>query len=183
MIKVKNLNLEGVCVLDIPIHKDNRGAFFEAYTDDINNKLNIHLKWIQDNESVSNKNVFRGMHFQKEKYAQSKLIRVSNGKILDIMIDLRRKSKTFKKFITTKLQSRNKLLYIPKGIAHGFLSLKDNTIVNYKCDNLYNPSYESGINPFISNINLDFGINEVDLIISDKDKALPSLDKSYNFEL
>ena len=74
---------------------------------------------------------------------------------------------SFKKLIVVTIESRNKMLYIPKGIAHGFLSLKDNTIVNYKCDNLYNPSYESGINPFISNINLDFGINEVDLIISD----------------
>ena len=97
MIKVKNLNLEGVCLLDIPLYKDNRGSFIEAYTDIINNKLNIDLNWIQDNESVSNKNVFRGMHFQKGKYAQSKLIRVSNGKILDIMVDLRKKSNTFKK--------------------------------------------------------------------------------------
>ena len=120
MIKVKNLNLEGVYLLDIPLHEDNRGAFIEAYTNDINNKLNIDLNWIQDNESVSNKNVFRGMHFQKGEYAQSKLIRVSNGKILDIMVDLRSSSKTFKKHITIKLESRNKLLYIPKGIAHGF---------------------------------------------------------------
>ena len=132
MIKVKNLNLEGVCLLDIPLHKDNRGTFIEAYTDIINNKLNIDLNWIQDNESISYKNVFRGMHFQKGEYAQSKLIRVSNGKILDIMVDLRANSKTFKKCISIKLESRNNLLYIPKGIAHGFLALSDITIVNYK---------------------------------------------------
>ena len=84
------------------------------------------------------------MHFQTGEFAQSKLIRVSQGKILDVMIDLRINSNSFKKLIVVEIESRNKILYIPKGIAHGFLSLKDNTIVNYKCDTLYNPSYESG---------------------------------------
>ena len=179
MIKVKNLNLEGVYLLDIPLHEDNRGAFIEAYTNIINNKLNIDINWIQDNESVSNKNVFRGMHFQKGEFAQSKLIRVSNGKILDIMVDLRSSSKTFKKHITIKLESRNKLLYIPKGIAHGFLSLSDNTIINYKCDRLYNSEYESGLNPFKSNLNIDWGVDKNDIIMSNKDKILPSLEDSY----
>ena len=91
-------------------------------------------------------------------------------------------AKTYKKLIVVKIESRNKILYIPKGIAHGFLSLKDNTIVNYKCDNLYNPNYESGVNIFKSKINFNFGINEDDLIISDKDRKLPSLEKSYIFK-
>ena len=181
MIKIKNLNLEGVCLLDISLHEDNRGSFIEAYTNDINNKLNIDLNWIQDNESVSNKNVFRGMHFQKGEFAQSKLIRVSNGKILDIIVDLRRKSKTFKKFITIKLESRNNLLYIPKGIAHGFLALSDKTIVNYKCDKLYNVDTEAGLNPFKSNLNIDWGIDVNKIIISKKDNNLSSLDDSYIF--
>ena len=179
MIKVKNLTLEGVYLLDIPIYKDNRGSFIEAYTNIINNKLNIDLNWIQDNESVSNKNVFRGMHFQKGESAQSKLIRVSNGKILDIMVDLRKKSNTFKKFISIILESRNNLLYIPKGIAHGFLSLSDNTIINYKCDSLYNPDYESGLNPFKSNLDIDWGVDKNEIIISNKDRSLPSLEDSY----
>ena len=179
MIKLKKLDIEDVYLLDIPLHKDNRGVFIETYTDVINNKLNIDLNWIQDNESVSNKNVFRGIHFQKGKYAQSKLIRVSNGKILDIMIDLRSSSKTFKKHITIKLESRNNLLYVPKGIAHGFLALSDNTIINYKCDRLYNPNYESGLNPFKSNLDIDWGIDENDIIMSNKDRCLSSLEDSY----
>jgi len=183
MIKIKSLEIEDVLLLEIPLYNDNRGSFIESFNDKINKILGINLSWIQDNESISKKNVFRGLHFQTGKFAQSKLIRVSQGKIVDILIDLRVNSKTYKKLIIVKIESKNKILYIPKGIAHGFLSLKDNTIVNYKCDTLYNPSYESGINPFISNINLDLGINEIDLIISDKDKSLPSLDKSYNFEL
>ena len=147
----------------------------------INNILNIDLNWIQDNESVSSKNVFRGMHFQKGEFAQSKLIRLSNGKILDIMVDLRRKSKTFKKFITIKLESRNNLLYVPKGIAHGFLALSDNTIINYKCDKLYNPDYESGVNLFKSNLNIDWTVDINKIIISKKDDNLSSLDDSYIF--
>ena len=183
MIKIKNLEIEGVLLLEIPLYNDNRGSFIESFNDEINKILGINLSWIQDNESISKKNVFRGLHFQTGKYAQSKLVRVSNGEILDIMIDLRINSKTYQKLITVQIDSKNKILYVPKGIAHGFLSLKDNTIVNYKCDALYNSNYESGINPFISDINLDFDVNEIDLIISDKDKELPSLDKSYNFEL
>ena len=179
MIKVKNLNLEGVYLLDIPYHKDNRGGFIESYNDIINKKLSIDINWVQDNESVSNKNVFRGMHFQKDEYAQSKLIRISNGKILDVMIDLRSSSKTFKKHITIKLQSRNNLLYIPKGIAHGFLSLSNNTIVNYKCDRLYNSNYESGLNPFKSNLDINWEVDENDIIMSNKDKDLPSFNNSY----
>ncbi len=176
MIKVKNLTLEGVCLLDIPLYNDNRGSFIETYTNDINNKINIDLNWIQDNESVSNKNVFRGMHFQNGEYAQSKLIRVSNGKILDIMIDLRSSSKTFKKFITIKLESRNNLLYIPKGIAHGFLALSDNTIINYKCDKLYNVDSEAGLNPFKSNLDIDWTVDVNKIIISKKDNNLPILE-------
>jgi len=181
MIKVKNLNLEGVCLLDIPLYKDNRGSFIESYNDIINKILNIDINWVQDNESASNKNVFRGMHFQKGEYVQSKLIRVSNGKILDVMIDLRRNSKTFKKFISIKLESRNNLLYIPKGIAHGFLALSDKTIINYKCDKLYNSNYESGLNPFKSNLNVDWGIDVNKIILSKKDNNLSSLDDSYIF--
>tara|TARA_B110000014_G_scaffold134620_1_gene93077 strand:- start:140 stop:691 length:552 start_codon:yes stop_codon:yes gene_type:complete len=183
MIEIINLEIEGVLLLKIPYYNDNRGSFIESFNNKINQSLGINSLWTQDNESISKKNVFRGLHFQYGKYAQSKLIRVSNGKILDVMIDLRSNSKSYKKLIYVNIESRNKILYIPKGIAHGFLSLKDNTIVNYKCDTLYNPNYESGINPFISKINFDLGVNEIDLIISDKDKSLPSLDKSYNFEL
>ena len=171
--------LKDIIIISPNKFKDTRGYFFEMWNKKKYAKLGIKKDFVQDNFSFSKlKGTFRGLHFQYGKHAQSKLIRLSSGKILDVMIDLRINSKTYKKLIVVKIESRNKILYIPKGIAHGFLSLKDNTIVNYKCDNLYNPSYESGINPFISNINLDLGVNEIDLIISDKDKSLPSLDKS-----
>ena len=181
MIKKRELDIDKVFLLNIKTFNDQRGSFLETYTDNINKVLGVNVDWIQENESLSHKNVFRGLHFQKKPFTQSKLIRVSNGKILDILVDLRKKSKTFKKCITIILESRSDILYVPQGIAHGFLSLENNTIVNYKCDNLYSPKNESGLNPFKSNLDIDWNINEKRLIISNKDKNLPHLNESYSF--
>ncbi len=175
------LKLNGVYLLETPINFDKRGSFSEVFNNEINKSLNINIDWIQDNESVSNKNVFRGLHFQKSKFVQSKLIRVSNGKILDIMLDLRKNSSTYKKYISIKIDQRNNILFIPKGIAHGFLSLTDNTILNYKCDNLYNPDFESGVNPFKSNLKINWGVDLKNIIISKKDLSFPSFNNSYVF--
>ena len=180
--KIKDLPIVGVRLLTLPIFKDKRGHFLESYSEKINKILNISTNWVQDNESVSKKYVFRGLHFQKGKYAQSKLIRVSNGEIIDIIVDLREKSKTFMKHLNIKLNKSNSILYLPRGIAHGFISLDDNTIVNYKCDNEYNPESESGINPFISKLDINWEVNDNEIIISDKDASFPSLDDSYVFE-
>lgn len=179
--KIKDLPIVGVRLLTLPIFKDKRGHFLESYSEKINKILNISTNWVQDNESVSKKYVFRGLHFQKGKYAQSKLIRVSNGEIIDIIVDLREKSKTFMKHLNIKLNKSNSILYLPRGIAHGFISLDDNTIVNYKCDNLYNPNSEFGVNPFKSNLKLDFGIDRKKIIITKRDLLFPSLNNSYVF--
>ncbi len=168
-------------MLNIPINVDKRGSFSEVFNKEINKSLGVKVDWIQENESISKKNVFRGLHFQKSDFVQSKLIRVSNGKILDIMLDLRKNSSTYKKYISFKIEQRNNILFIPKGIAHGFLSLTDNTILNYKCDNLYNPNFESGINPFKSELNIEWGIDLKNIIVSKKDLSFPSLKNSYVF--
>ena len=168
-------------MLNIPLYIDKRGSFSEVFNKEINKSLGVKVDWKQDNESISKKNVFRGLHFQKSKYVQSKLIRVTNGKILDIMLDLRKNSSTYKKYISIKIEERNNILFIPRGIAHGFLSLTDNTILNYKCDNLYNPDVESGVNPFTSNLKINWGIDFKNIIISKKDFAFPSLNSSYVF--
>ena len=137
------------------------------------------MNYIQENESVSDYGVFRGMHFQKGEYSQSKLIRVINGEVLDIIYDLRKSSSSFGKYLSINLLPGN-ILFVPKGVAHGFLSLKSNTILNYKCDNFYNPESESGFNIFKSNLNL--GLQDYQVIISDKDKSLPSLKDCYTFD-
>ena len=179
---IKKFKIDGILLLKTSLHNDERGSFIESFSKKLNLILGQDFRWLQDNESFSKKNVFRGLHFQKGINSQSKLLRVSHGKILDILVDLRKDSKTFKKYITVKLDSRNLILFIPKGIAHGFLSLSNNTIVNYKCDNEYNPKSESGINPFISKLDINWGVNDDEIIISDKDASFPSLDDSYVFE-
>ena len=175
------LGLDGVFTIKVPIYRDNRGSFSEIYNQNLNKLFDSNIKWVQDNESISKKFVFRGLHFQKDSYSQSKLIRVSNGEILDLMLDLRKDSKTFKKLITINIKSSNIFLFIPKGIAHGFLSLSDNTIVNYKCDNIYNTNSESGVNPFKSNLKINWGVSKNKIIVSKKDLLLPSLNDTYIF--
>ena len=120
------------------------------------------------------------MHFQKGNHSQSKLIRVVKGKIIDVICDLR-KSSPFKKIIFIKLNS-NQLLFLPKGLAHGFLSLEENTILNYKCDKFYNQSSESGFNIFKNKSEINFPIELDDITMSIKDKALPDLNNSYIYE-
>ncbi len=180
-LELHKLKLDDVFLIKTSLFVDKRGSFIESFSEKINQSLGVNIKWIQDNESVSKKYVFRGLHFQKDEYAQSKLVRVSNGKIIDILLDLRKNSSTFMNFIKVNLNHRNLLLYVPKGIAHGFISLDDNTIVNYKCDNSYNPDYESGVNPFKSNLKINLGVDKKKIIVSKKDLSLPSIDNCYVF--
>ena len=139
------------------------------------------IKYVQENESTSNFGVFRGMHLQKGDSSQSKLIRVVKGKVIDVICDLRKSSPSFKKIFFIELVP-NKLLFLPKGLAHGFLSLEDGTILNYKCDNFYNQNSESGFNLFNSEVEMDFPLLSDDIYMSIKDKSLPDLDNSYIYE-
>tara|TARA_B100000989_G_C19523698_1_gene465651 strand:+ start:746 stop:1297 length:552 start_codon:yes stop_codon:yes gene_type:complete len=180
ILNSKELDIKGVKLFDIKLYKDDRGSFSEVFlTKSAYEEFNI--SYVQENESISKKNVFRGMHFQKGKYSQSKMIRVVKGKIIDVICDLRKSSKTFRKIIQLELDPQ-KLLFIPKGLAHGFLSLEEGAILNYKCDNFYNQSSESGFNLFKSKVEIDFPLSSDDIIITVKDKSLPDLDNSYIYE-
>tara|TARA_B100000886_G_scaffold332399_1_gene285080 strand:- start:1098 stop:1640 length:543 start_codon:yes stop_codon:yes gene_type:complete len=173
ILKSKELKLEGVKLFKIKKYTDSRGHFKETYLS--NSKLNeFNINYVQENESTSKKNVFRGMHFQKGRYSQSKLLRVICGSILDVIFDLREKSPSFNKKLTIKLLP-DEILFIPKGLAHGFLSLENNTIINYKCDQYYKPGHDFGFNPFKSNLNINWPIDTKDIILSNKDKNFPSL--------
>ena len=180
ILNVKELGVKGVKLFELNPYLDDRGCFSEVFVSSVEDKV-FNMNYVQENESISKKNVFRGMHFQKGKYSQSKLVRVVKGKVIDILCDLRKSSKTFKKIMQLELEP-HKLLFIPKGLAHGFLSLEDGTILNYKCDEIYNSNSESGFNLLNSNLNIDLKNNNKDFIISDKDKVLPVLDKSYIYE-
>lgn len=140
-----------------------------------------NIDFVQDNESKSCKGTVRGLHFQKPPYAQSKLVRCVQGKILDIAVDLRKKSKYFSKVSANILSEKNKLqIFIPKGFAHGFIVLSDSALVSYKVDNYYNQDYEGGILWNDSNLKIDYKINIENVIISEKDQNLPPLSKLSN---
>lgn len=178
--KVQNLDIEGVELYEIESFNDNRGNFKEIYISNL--KFNaFNIDYVQENESLSDFGVFRGMHFQKNGFSQSKLIRIIKGKALDFICDLRRSSSTFKKIIKVNLDN-NKILFLPKGLAHGFLSLEEGTILNYKCDNFYNLNSESGFNLFKSGFDFDFEIDKKNIFLSDKDKNLPDLKNSYFYK-
>ena len=153
---------------------DNRGCFFESFNQ---KQFNIHKKFIQDNQSISKKGVIRGMHMQIEPYAQVKLVRVIKGKILDVVVDLRPRSKTYLKSLSIELSDENrKILFVPAGCVHGFLSLEDDTIVSYKVNNYWNKESERGFRFDDPTFAIDWKLKEYDIrdiIVSDKDKALP----------
>ena len=180
ILDVKNLEISGVKLFSIKSYKDNRGVFSEVFLSKLDYP-EFKMKYVQENESINNYGVFRGMHLQKGDNSQSKLIRVIKGKVIDVVCDLRRSSPSFKKNIFIKLYP-NQLLFLPKGLAHGFLSLEENTVLNYKCDNYYNYNSESGFNLFKSKVEIDFPLKIDDLIMSDKDKSLPNIDNSYIYK-
>ena len=170
LIKTK---LDGLVILRPSIFKDHRGCFMETYNKKNINKLLGNVNFVQDNESESFKGVLRGLHFQKPPYAQAKLVRCIKGEILDVVLDLRNNSKTYGMIETTLLTEINKnQLFIPKGFAHGFIVLSDYAIFSYKVDNYYNSESESGIIWNDPDLNIDWKINNTEIIVSKKDTKL-----------
>ena len=168
--------IKGLFIIEPQIFEDGRGFFLESYNYNTFKEIGIENIFVQDNHSKSLKGVLRGLHFQSGEYSQAKLISILKGSILDVVVDLRKDSKTFGKYFSIELNEKNKkMLFIPKYFAHGFLTLEDNTEIFYKCDNFYNPKSEVGIiwNDIDLNIewNLQkYGIVREELIISEKDK-------------
>ena len=167
----------GLFLLKPTLFKDHRGCFIETYNQKNINKLLGNLSFIQENESESFRGVLRGLHFQKPPYAQSKLVRCLKGSVLDVALDLRKHSKTYGQCITTVLSSEKKdQLFIPKGFAHGFIVLSESAIFSYKVDEYYNPESECGISYKDKFIDIDWGFDDRNFIISSKDKKLNSFD-------
>jgi dTDP-4-dehydrorhamnose 3,5-epimerase len=178
LIKTK---LDGLVVLRPTVFKDNRGYFMESYNQKNINKLLGNVNFIQDNESESSRGVLRGLHFQKPPYTQAKLVRCLKGGVLDVALDLRKDSKTYGIFETISLTEENKKqLFIPKGFAHGFIVLSKSAILSYKVDNYYNPESESGIIWNDPDLNIDWKINKNEIIVSEKDKNLPTFNEIIN---
>lgn len=184
--KVKT-EIEDLVLIKPKLFEDNRGFFLESYNYNDFKDIGIENIFVQDNHSKSSKGVLRGLHLQRGESAQAKLIRVLKGSVLDIAVDLRENSKTFGKYVAVKLDDKNKMIFfIPRGFAHGFLTLEDNTESFYKCDNFYAPESEYGIiwNDKDLSVNWNFekyGIDIENLIISEKDKNNKTL-KEYKIE-
>lgn len=161
--------MKGLLVLQPKVFEDNRGYFYESYNFDTFKSLGISETFLQDNQSLSTqKGVLRGLHFQNEPFAQAKLVRVVTGSVLDVVVDIRKESPTYGQHFGITLTGQNKTqLYIPRGFAHGFLTLENNSLFNYKCSNIYNKDSEDGILWNDTDLGIDWGIN--DPILSEKD--------------
>ncbi|MBJ6368142.1 dTDP-4-dehydrorhamnose 3,5-epimerase [Snuella sedimenti] len=173
--------LKDCYIIQPQIFEDERGYFFESFNQrDFEEQTGIRVDFVQDNQSQSSKGVLRGLHFQKGAFAQAKLVRVVKGKVLDVCVDIRKGSPTFGQHFSVVLDDiEHKQLYIPRGFAHGFLVLENDTIFTYKCDNYYNSASESGIIFNDRTLNIDWGMPDSQLIISEKDQNLPLFDTLY----
>ncbi len=168
-MKFINVEIEGLIIIEPNVFEDERGYFYESYNKDDFFKNGIKDLFVQDNQSLSQRNVLRGLHFQKPPFSQAKLIRVVQGSVLDIAVDLRKDSKTYGQHYATELSALNKrMFYIPKGFAHGFLTLEDNTIFSYKCSDFYNKESEDAILWNDKDLNINWGIDKP--VLSKKDK-------------
>ncbi len=166
----------GLIIFEPTVIKDSRGYFFESYSERVFQAEGITTRFVQDNQSKSSFGVIRGLHYQLNPYAQTKLVRVLSGKILDVVVDIRTGSPTYGKVFSLEISAaNNKQLLIPKGFAHGFSVLSETAEVMYKCDQFYNKESEAGILFNDATLNIDWQIPTGKAIISEKDKQQPSL--------
>ncbi|MCD4788545.1 MAG: dTDP-4-dehydrorhamnose 3,5-epimerase [Bacteroidales bacterium] len=169
IIKTK---IPDLLIIKPDVFEDERGYFFESYNNEKFVKAGIDYKFVQDNESKSQKGVLRGLHFQNPPYAQGKLVRVMKGAVLDVAVDIRKNSPTYGQWASIELSESNKMMYwVPPGFAHGFVTLENNTVFFYKCTNLYNKQSEGSILWNDPDLNIDWIIDNP--ILSEKDKVSP----------
>ncbi len=179
-MEVIKTEIEGVVIIEPKIFGDERGYFFESFNAaEFARKVGVNTVFVQDNESKSKYGVLRGLHFQKGEFAQSKLVRVVEGRVIDVAVDIRRGSPTFGKHVAVELSKENKRqLFIPRGFAHGFAVLSEEAVFQYKCDHLYAPDHEGAIAWNDPKIGIDWQIRPEDAILSEKDKKHPTLDEA-----
>jgi dTDP-4-dehydrorhamnose 3,5-epimerase len=164
--------LPNLLLIEPKVFEDHRGHFFESYREDVLKAQGCTEVFLQDNQSLSHTGILRGLHFQKEPHAQGKFVRVITGAVLDVAVDIRKASPTYGQFVAEKLTSANKrMMYIPPGFAHGFVTLEDNTIFTYKCTNYYHPESEGGVLWNSPSLNIPWGIENPTLSV--KDELLP----------
>jgi len=179
-LELQHTPLKGCFILKPTIFKDNRGFFYEIYNKTTFKKITgLSIDFVQDNQSNSTYGTLRGLHYQKGKMAQAKLVRVIQGKVLDIVVDIRKDSQTYGQHFSIVLDDTNKLqLFIQRGFAHGFITLSKNSVFSYKCDNFYDKTSDGGIIYNDATLSLNWHLPKEDFIISKKDKQLPTFNEA-----
>ena len=173
-MKFIKTEIPDVYIIEPSVFGDNRGYFLESFNLEKFEENVYPIKFVQDNESKSSKGVLRGLHFQKPPFAQAKLVRCIEGKVLDVVVDIRKNSKTYGQHIAVELSGENKKqVFIPKGFAHGFVVLSDSATFAYKVDNTYAPASDAGIHWNDTSLNIQWTINESEILVSEKDSKLP----------
>ena len=177
---VTETQLQGCFIIEPKVFEDQRGYFFETFNQNrFTELIGTAVNFVQDNESASTKGVLRGLHYQTGAFAQAKLVRVIEGSVLDVVVDLREGSETYSEQFSIELSDVNKKqLFVPRGFAHGFIVLSDTAVFSYKCDNYYNKASEGGIIYNDKTLNIDWQLPEGQFIISEKDLELPTFENS-----
>ncbi|MCI6695893.1 MAG: dTDP-4-dehydrorhamnose 3,5-epimerase [Solobacterium sp.] len=183
-MKAIETKIPGVLIIETDVYGDNRGFFTETYNKPKYEALGITTEFVQDNMSFSaQKGTLRGLHWQNPPYSQAKLVSCSKGKVIDVAVDIRKGSPTYGEWVSCELSEENhRQFYIPRGFAHGFLTLTDNVEFRYKCDNIYNKESEGGMRYDAPEVNVDWGslLNGIEPVLSEKDKIGPTLADSNN---
>ena len=174
-MKFINTPIEGLLIIEPTVFTDDRGCFLESYNKKKFEKAIGKISFVQDNETKSSKGVLRGLHFQKPPYAQAKLVRCIEGRVMDVAVDIRKGSPTYGKHVAVELSGENKRqLFVPRGFAHGFSVLSDSAVFTYKVDNIYAPESDTGIRYDDKDLSIDWGLAFDEVQLSEKDKNLPS---------
>lgn len=183
IMNIRETGIDGLLLIEPKVFGDERGYFFEVFSErDFRKETGLDIHFVQDNESMSSKGVLRGLHFQKTPYAQDKLVRVVSGSVQDVAVDLRSGSQTFGQYYSVVLDSVSKnMLFLPAGFAHGFLTLEDNTVFQYKCSRFYEPSSEASVRWNDPDIGIEWMLPGESYIISAKDQVAPFLKEAYRF--
>lgn len=177
----KTTDIPGLVLFEPAVYKDERGWFYESYNEQVFQRQGFDMRFVQDNQSLSSYGVIRGLHYQLEPYAQTKLVRVLEGRVLDVAVDIRKGSPTYGKHLAIELSAENRLqLLIPRGFAHGFSVLSETAQLAYKCDALYNKESEAGIRFDDPGLGIDWLIPADKLIVSEKDRELPLFSQCRN---
>lgn len=175
-MEIKTTFIDGLILIRPAVFKDKRGCFYESWNaHEFNAAIGVEITFVQDNVSISKADVIRGLHYQIPPSAQSKLVRVESGSILDVVVDIRPGSKTYGQYFSVKLDSESRWqLWIPEGFAHGFRAIEVDTVVMYKCTDFYNPACEKSLKWDDKDLSIDWGVSPQDTILSDKDCAAVS---------